>query len=134
MGDINTNIRIDELEKFIDSLNDNVNAIPSFYKIKDHTHNDNIEESEYNEIKNAIESGKIILTGKFTRTGVQDYTFAENIPVTWSKVSDDMIQLGTTCNILGSGTNRILVPMFISFEYVTNTVIRLYFRPAYEVS
>ena len=134
MGDINTNIRIDELEKSIDSLNDNVDAIPSFYKIKDHAHSDDIEESEYNEIKNAIESGKIILTGKFTRTGAQDYTFAENVPVTWSKVSDDMIQLGTTCNIAGSGTNRILVPMFISFEYVTNTVIRLYFRPAYEVT
>lgn len=134
MGDINTNIRIDELEKSIDSLNDNVNAIPSFYKIKDHTHNDNIEESEYNEIKNAIESGNIILTGKLTRTGAQDYTFAENVPVSWSKVSDDMIQLGTTCNIAGSGTNRILVPMFISFEYVTNTVIRLYLIPAYEVT
>lgn len=134
MGDVNTNIRIDGLEKSIDSLNDNVDAFPSFYKMKDHTHNDNIEESEYNEIKNAIECGMIILTGKLTRTGAQDYTFSENVPVTWSKVSDDMIQLGTTCNILGSGTNRILVPMFISFEYVSSTVIRLYLRPAYETA
>lgn len=134
MGDVNTNIRIDGLEKSVDSISDNVNAIPSFYKMNDHAHNDNIDVSEYNEIKNAIESGMIILTGKLTRTGAQDYTFSENVPVTWSKVSDDMIQLGTTCNILGSGTNRILVPMFISFEYVTNTVIRLYLRPAYETS
>ena len=136
MGDINTNIRIDELETFVnglasavDSLADSLDAIPSFYKMKDHTHSDDITADEFAEIKAAVDAGKIILTGKLTR---QNYTLAENVPVVWASASDDQIILQTFSRTYEPGSSTVLFqcPMIIEIKYVTSTVISLYVQDA----
>lgn len=136
MGDINTNIRIDELETFVNgiasavnSLADSLDAIPSFYKMKDHAHNDDITAEEFDEIKAAITAGKIILTGKITRQG---YLLSENAPVVWTAASDNQIILQTFSRTYepGSSTVQFQCPMIIEIEYLTDTVIRLVVRDA----
>ena len=134
MGDINTNIRIDELETFVNSLTSAVNsladtldAIPSFYKMKNHAHSDVITAEEFAEIKAAITAGKIILTGKLTK---QDYLLSENAPVVWTASSDDQIILQTFARAYepGSTTAQFQAPIIIEIKYLTDTVIRLYIR------
>ena len=127
MGDINTNIRIDELETFVNGLAGVLDAMPSFYKMKDHAHSDDITAEEFAEIKAAITAGKIILTGKLTK---QDYILSENAPVVWTASSDDQIILQTFARAYepGSTTAQFQAPMIIEIKYLTDTVIRLYIR------
>lgn len=134
MGDINTNIRIDELETFVNglasavnSLADSLDAIPSFYKMKNHAHSDDITAEEFAEIKAAITAGKIILTGKLTK---QDYVLSENAPVVWTASSDDRIILQTFARAYepGSTTAQFQAPMIIEIKYLTDTAIVLYIR------
>lgn len=129
MGDINTNIRIDELESVIDGLAGALNALPSFYKMKDHAHSENITAEEFAEIKAAIDAGKIILTGKLTR---QDYTLAENAPVVWTYAGDEELILQTFARTgqPGSATLKMQTPMIIDIKYLTDTVIRLTIQDA----
>lgn len=129
MGDINTNIRIDELESIIDGLAGALNALPSFYKMKDHSHNEDITAEEFAEIKAAVDAGKIILTGKIAR---QDYTLAENVPVVWATASDDEIILQTFARTYqpGSTTAQFQCPMILDIKYMTATVIRIFVRDA----
>lgn len=136
MGDINTNIRIDELETFVNglasavnSLADTLDAMPSFYKMKNHAHNDDITAEEFAEIKAAIDAGKIILTGKLTR---QNYQLAENSPVVWTYSSADHLILQTFARAYqpGSTTAQFQCPMILDIEYLTDTVIRLVVRDA----
>ena len=136
MGDINTNIRIDELETFVNglasavnSLADSLDAIPSFYKMKNHSHSDDITVEEFAEIKAAVDAGKIILTGKITR---QNYTFAENVPVVWASATDDQIILQTFARTLEPGSSTVLFqcPMILDIQYMTSTVIRIFVRDA----
>ena len=130
MGDINTNIRIDELETFVDGIAGAVNAIPSFYKMNDHEHNQDITADEFAEIKAAVDAGKIILTGALT--GKSGYTLAENVPFVWTYASDDTILLQTfaRANQPGSMTLYMQCPMIISIKYATSTVIRLTIQDA----
>jgi len=127
VGNVNTNIRIDELETVIDGLAGVLNAMPAFYKMKDHAHSEDITAEEFAEIKAAVDAGKIILTGKLTR---QDYTLAENAPVVWASASDDQIILQTFARAYepGSTTAQFQTPMIIELKYLTDTVIRLYIR------
>lgn len=134
MGDINTNIRIDELESIVDALAsvvdgivNTVDALPSFYKMKNHAHSDDITAEEFAEIKAAITAGKIILTGKLTK---QDYLLSENAPVVWTASSDDQIILQTFARAYepGSTTAQFQAAMIIEIKYLTDTVIRLYIR------
>lgn len=134
MGDINTNIRIDELETFVNGLASAVNslaytvdALPSFYKMKNHTHSDDITAEEFAEIKAAITAGKIILTGKITK---QDYVLSENAPVVWTASSDDQILLQTFARAYepGSTTAQFQAAVIIEIKYLTDTVIRMYIR------
>lgn len=136
MGDINTNIRIDELETFVnglasavDSLADTLDAIPSFYKMKNHAHSDDITAEEFAEIKAAITAGKLILTGKLTR---QNYQLAENAPVVWTYAGDEEIILQTFARTgqPGSATLKMQTPMIIDIKYLTDTVIRLTIQDA----
>lgn len=147
MGDINTNIRIDELETFVNglasavnSLADSLDAIPSFYKMSDHAHNDNIEQAEFDEIVAAIGRGDILRTGKLTRTGAQGYIFPENALIISSRIeydgeTPDILYLTTTCSILDgvSATSRTTMLCDIQLKHVTSTVIRLYLMPQYAV-
>lgn len=129
MGDINTNIRIDELESVVSGLAGVLDAVPSFYKMKDHTHSDNITEDEFNEIKAAIDAGKIILTGKLTR---DNYQLSENVPVVWTYAGDEEIILQTFARAgqPGSSTLKMQTPMIIDIKYLTDTVIRLTIQDA----
>ena len=147
MGDINTNIRIDELETFVNgiasavnSLADSLDAIPSFYKMKDHAHNDTIEQAEFDELVAAICRGDIIRTGKLTRTGAQGYLFPENALIISSRIeydgeTPDIIHLISTCSILDgvTATSRTTMLCDIQLKHVTSTVIRLYLMPQYAV-
>lgn len=130
MGDINTNIRIDELETVVDAIAGTVDAMPSFYKMKDHEHSENITADEFAEIKAAIDAGKIILTGALT--GKSGYVLSENVPCVWSYASDDTILLQTfaRANQPGSTTLYMQCPMIISIAYLTDTVIRLTIQDA----
>ena len=136
MGDINTNIRIDELETFVNglasavnSLADSLDAMPSFYKMKNHSHSEDITAEEFSEIKAAVDAGKIILTGKITR---QNYTLAENVPVVWASATDDQIILQTFARTLEPGSSTVLFqcPMILDIQYMTSTVIRIFVRDA----
>ena len=147
MGDINTNIRIDELETFVNglasavnSLADSLDAIPSFYKMKDHTHGDTIEQSEFDEIVAAIGRGDIIRTGKLTRTGGQDYLYSENSMIISSRIeydgeTPDIIHLYTTCNILDGvpASSRTEMLCDIKLEHRTSTVIQIFLLTQYPV-
>lgn len=147
MGDINTNIRIDELEIFVNglasavnSLADSLDAIPSFYKMKDHTHGDTIEQSEFDEIVAAIDRGDIIRTGKLTRTGGQGYLYSENSMIISSRIeydgtTPDIIHLYTTCSILDGVTASSRTEMLcdIKLEHRTNTVIQIFLMTQYPV-
>ena len=129
MGDINTNIRIDELESVVSGLAGVLDALPSFYKMKDHAHSDDITEDEFNEIKAAIDAGKIILTGKLTR---QNYQLAENAPVVWTYAGDEELILQTFARAgqPGSATLKMQTPMIIDIKYLTDTIIRLTIQDA----
>lgn len=147
MGNVNTNIRIDELETFIDglasavnSIADTVDAIPSFYKMKDHTHGDTIEQAEFDEIVAAIGRGDIIRTGKLTRTGGQGYLYSENSLIISSRIeydgeTPDILHLITTCSILDgvSATSRTEMLCDIQLKHVTNTVIQIFLMTQYPV-
>lgn len=140
MGDINTNIRIDELETFVSGLAGVLDAVPSFYKMSDHTHNDTIEQTEFDEIVAAIGRGDILRTGKMTRTGAQGYLFPENALIISSRIeydgtAPDILYLTTTCSILDgvSATSRTTMLCDIQLKHVTDTVIRLYLVPQYAV-
>ncbi len=140
MGDINTNIRIDELESVVGGLAGVLDAIPSFYKMSDHAHNDTIEQTEFDEIVAAIGRGDIIRTGKLTRTGAQDYLFPENALIISSRIEYDgdtpgILYLTTTCSILdsASATSRTTMLCDIQLKHVTDTVIRLYLLTQYPV-
>lgn len=140
MGDINTNIRIDELETVVDGIAGAVNGIPSFYKIKDHDHNDTIDLAEFDEIVAAIGRGDIIRTGKLTRTGAQGYLFPENALIISSRIeydgtTPDILYLTTTCSILdgNTATSRTTMLCDIQLKHVTDTVIRLYLMPQYAI-
>ena len=130
MGDINTNIRIDELETVVDGIAGSVSHIPAFYKMNDHEHNQDITAAEFAEIKAAIDAGKILLTGALT--GKSGYTLAENVPFVWTYASDDTILLQTfaRANQPGSMTLYMQCPMIISIKYVTSTVILLTIQDA----
>ncbi len=129
MGNVNTNIRIDELETVIDGLSGVLNAMPSFYKMNDHSHSEDITAEEFAEIKAAVDAGKIILTGKITR---QDYTLAENVPVVWASATDDQIILQTFARAYqpGSTSAQFQCPMILDIKYQTSTVIRIFVRDA----
>lgn len=129
MGDINTNIRIDELESVVSGLAGALDALPSFYKMKDHAHSDDITEDEFNDIKAAIDAGKIILTGKLTR---QNYQLAENVPVVWTYAGDEELILQTFARAgqPGSATLKMQTPMIIDIKYLTDTIIRLTIQDA----
>ena len=129
MGDINTNIRIDELESVVSGLAGALNALPSFYKMKDHAHSEDITDEEFAEIKAAVDAGKIILTGKITR---QNYTLAENVPVVWASTTDDQIILQTFARTPEPGSPSVLFqcPMILDIQYMTSTVIRIFVRDA----
>lgn len=140
MGDINTNIRIDELETFVNGLANYLDAIPSFYKMKDHTHGDTIEQSEFDEIVAAIGRGDIIRTGKLTRTGAQSYIFPENALIISSRIeydgeTPDILYLTTTCSILDgvSATSRTTMLCDIKLEHRTSTVIQIFLLTQYPV-
>lgn len=147
MGEINTNIRIDELETLVNglassvnSLADSLDAIPSFYKMNDHVHNDDIEQAEFDEIVSAIGRGDIIRTGKLTRTGAQEFIFPENALIISSRIeyygtTPDILYLTTTCSILDgvSASSRTTMLCDIQIKHVTDTVIRLYLMPQYAV-
>lgn len=141
MGNINTNIRIDELVSVVDGLAGALDAIPSFYKMKDHAHNDNIEQAEFDEIVAAIGRSDIIRTGKLTRTGAQGYIFPENALIISSRIeydgeTPDILYLTTTCSILDgvSATSRTTMLCDIQLKHVTDTVIRLYLMPQYAIA
>ena len=127
MGDINTNIRIDELESVVSGLAGALNAMPAFYKMKDYSHNQDITADDFAEIKTAVDAGKIILTGKITR---QNYTLAENVPVVWASASDDQIILQTFARTPEPGSPTVLFqcPMILDIQYQTATVIRIFVR------
>ncbi len=129
MGDINTNIRIDELETFVNGLAGVLNEVPAFYKMNDHAHSDDITAEEFAEIKAAITAGKIILTGKLTR---QNYQLAENAPVVWTYAGDEEIILQTFARAgqPGSATLNMQTPIIIDIKYLTDTVIRLTIQDA----
>lgn len=140
MGNINTNIRIDELVSIVDGLAGALNAVPSFYKMNDHAHNDTIEQAEFDEIVAAIGQGDILRTGKLTRTGAQGYLFPENALIISSRIeydgeTPDILHLTTTCSILDgvSATSRTTMLCDIQLKHVTSTVIRLYLMPQYAV-
>ena len=147
MGDINTNIRIDELASaarglahVVDSLAGSLLEIPSFYKMKDHTHGDTIEQSEFDEIVAAIGRGDIIRTGKLTRTGGQGYLYSENSLIISSRIdydgtTPDIIHLFTTCSILDGVTASSRTEMLcdIKLEHRTNTVIQIFLMTQYPV-
>lgn len=140
MGDINTNIRIDELETFVNCLAGVLNAVPAFYKMKDHAHGDTIEQAEFDEIVAAIGRGDIIRTGKLTRTGAQGYIFPENALIISSRIeydgeTPDIIHLITTCSILDgvSATSRTEMLCDIQLKHVTNTVIHIFMMTQYPV-
>ncbi len=129
MGDINTNIRIDDLESIVSGLAGVLDALPAFYKMKDHAHSDDITAEEFAEIKAAIDAGKIILTGKLTR---QNYQLAENVPVVWTSAGDEELILQTFARAgqPGSATLKMQTPMIIEIKYLTDTVIRLTIQDA----
>lgn len=140
MGDINTNIRIDELESVVSGLAGSLDAIPSFYKMKDHTHGDTIEQSEFDEIVAAIGRGDIIRTGKLTRTGAQGYLYSENSMIISSRIeydgtTPDIIHLYTTCSILDGVTASSRTEMLcdIKLEHKTSTVIQIFLLMQYPV-
>lgn len=140
MGDINTNIRIDELESIVSGLAGALNAMPSFYKMKDHAHGDTIEQSEFDEIVAAIGRGDIIRTGKLTRTGGQGYLYSENSLIISSRIeydgeTPDIIHLFTTCSILDGVTASSRTEMIcdIKLEHRTNTVIQIFLMVQYPV-
>ena len=140
MGDINTNIRIDELESVIDGLAGVLNAMPSFYKMKDHAHSDTIEQAEFDEIVAAISRGDIIRTGKLTRTGAQGYLYSENSLIISSRIeydgtTPDIIHLYTTCSILDgvTATSRTEMLCDIKLEHRTSTVIQILLMTQYPV-
>ena len=140
MGDINTNIRIDELETVVDDIAGAVDAMPSYYKMKDHTPNDTIEQAEFDEIVAAIGRGDIIRTGKLTRTGAQGYLFPENALIISSRIeydgtTPDVLYLTTTCSIYdgSTATSRTTMLCDIQLKHVTGTVIRMYLMPQYAV-
>ena len=130
MGNVNTNIRIDELETVVDDIAGAVNAMPAYYKMNEHEHGQDITAAEFAEIKAAIDAGKIILTGALT--GKSGYTLAENVPFVWTYASDDTILLQTfaRANRPGSTTSYMQCPMIRSIKYMTSTVIRLTIQDA----
>lgn len=130
MGNVNTNIRIDELETVVDGIIGNIIHMPTYYKMNDHEHSQDITAAEFAEIKAAIDAGQIILTGALT--GKSGYTLAENVPFVWTYASDDTILLQTfaRANQPGSTTLYMQCPMIISIKYVTDTVIRLTIQDA----
>ena len=93
--------------------------------MNDHEHNENVTADEFAEIKEAIDAGKIILTGALT--GKSGYTLAENVPFVWTYAGDDTILLQTfaRANQPGSTTLYMQCPMIISIKYMTSTVIRI---------
>ena len=140
MGDINTNIRIDELESVVSGLAGVLDAVPSFYKMKDHAHGDTIEQAEFDEIIAAIGRGDIIRTGKLTRTGGQGYLYSENSLIISSRIeydgtTPDIIHLYTTCSILDGVTASSRTEMLcdIKLEHRTNTVIQIFLLTQYPV-
>lgn len=140
MGDINTNIRIDELESVVSGLAGVLDAVPSFYKMKNHTHGDTIEQTEFDEIVAAIGRGDIIRTGKLTRTGGQGYLYSENSLIISSRIeydgtTPDIIHLYTTCSILDGVTASSRTEMLcdIKLEHRTNTVIQIFLLTQYPV-
>ena len=130
MGNVNTNIRIDELETVVDDIAGAVNAMPAYYQMNDHEHNTTIEASEFAEIKAAIDAGKIILTGALT--GKSMYTMAAHVPCVWTYASDDEIILQTfaRANQPGSTTLYMQCPMIIDIKYVTSSMIKITLQDA----
>ena len=140
MGNVNTNIRIDELESVIDGLAGVLNTMPTFYKMKDHTHGETIEQTEFDEIVAAIGRGDIIRTGKLTRSGAQGYLFPENALIISSRIeydgtTPDIIHLISTCSIFTSAaaTSRTEMLCDIKLEHMTSTIIQIFLMTQYPV-
>ena len=108
--------------------------------MKDHDHNDTIEQEEFDEIVAAIVRGDIIRTGKLSRTGAQGYLFPENALIISSRVeydgtTPDILYLTTTCSIFdgSTATSRTTMLCDIQLKHVTDTVIRIYLMPQYAI-
>ena len=126
MGEINTNIRIDELASDLHIVADHVSALPSFFKLPELTHNGDVTAEDYAAIYDAMANGDIILTGKITRTSAWDDKYPENSPITgaWRDSYGD-IRLQTVANTLpASGTGRVIVPCTILIEKLSSTSFR----------
>lgn len=140
MGDINTNIRIDELETFVNGLAGVLDAVPSFYQMSDYEHGDSIDQAAFDDILASINRGDIIRTGKLTRTGAQGYLFPENALIISSRVeydgtTPDIIYLTTTCSIFDGSTATSRTTMLCDIQLVhrTSTVIQVFLMPQYAV-
>ena len=126
MGEINTNIRIDELASDLHIVAYRLSQIPAFYKLPNLTHNGDVSAADYAAIDDAIANGDIILTGKITRTGAWDDKYSENSPIigAWKDSYGD-IRLQTVANTLpASGTGRVIVPCTIVIEKLSSTTFR----------
>lgn len=136
MGDINTNIRIDELESYAHNIADTLAAVPSFYKLPDMSHGGSVSKADYEAIDAAIAAGNILLTGKLTRTGAWDDKYSENVPIigTWKNSYGDLI-LQTVANTLASsGSSRVIVPCTVTIEKISATTYRSMIQPQYPAS
>lgn len=140
MGDINTNIRIDELENSVDVLAGTVNGIPAFYQMSDYEHGDSIDQDEFDEILAAVTRGDIIRTGKLTRTGAQGYLFPDSAVIMSARVeydgtTPDIVYLTTTCSIFdgSTATSRTTMLCDIQLKHVTSTAIKVFLAPQYAV-
>ena len=140
MGDINTNIRIDELETVVDGIAGSVSHIPAFYQMSDYEHGDSIDQATFDAILAAVTRGDIIRTGKLTRTGAQGYLFPDSADIMSARVeydgtTPDIIYLTTTCSILDGNTATSRTTMLCDIQLVhrTATVIQVFLAPQYAV-
>jgi len=136
VGEINTNIRIDELASDLHLIADRLSKIPSFYKLPDMTHNGSVSAEDYAAIDAAVAAGNIILTGKLTRTGAWDDKYSENSPIigAWKNSYGDII-LQTVANVLASsGNSRVIVSCTVTIEKLSASSFRSMIQPVYPAS
>ena len=140
MGNVNTNIRIDELETVVDGIAGTVSHIPAFYQMSDYEHGDTIDQDTFDDILAAVTRGDIIRTGKLTRTGAQGYLFPGSAVIMSARVeydgtTPDIIYLTTTCSILDGNTETSRTTMLcdIQLKHMTATAIKVFLAPQYAV-
>ena len=140
MGNVNTNIRIDELETVVDDIAGTVNAMPAYYQMSDYEHGDTIDQDTFDDILAAVTRGDIIRTGKLTRTGAQGYLFPDSAVIMSARVeydgtTPDIIYLTTTCSIFDGSTATSRTTMLCDIQLVhrTATVIQVFLAPQYAV-